>query len=285
MGMLFCFGLGYSARRLAGTLRAEGWRVVGTCRSDEERKALERDGLEALIFGRDHPLDPAALAGATHVLTSVPPDSLGDPVLERHAADIAAIPGLKWVGYLSTTGVYGDTGGAWVDEESPIRPRVPRSIRRAQAERGWLALRESSGVPVHVFRLAGIYGPGRSAIDSVRSGRAHRVVKPGQTFGRIHVDDLARVLRASMRRPDPGTIYNVCDDDPAPPQDVILHACTLLGVPPPPEMSWEEAERTLSPMALSFFADSRRVRNDRIKRDLGIRLTFPTYREGLASLL
>lgn len=284
MPFLFCFGLGYTARCLARSLRAEGWRVGGTCRAGEE------NGCDGTVFEREHPLDPAILKEVTHILVSIPPDSGppdsgGDPALDRHAADIAAIPGLAWLGYLSTTGVYGDTGGDWVDETSPVRPQVPRSIRRAEAERRWQSLWHEQGVPVHVFRLAGIYGPGRSAIDSVRANRAHRVIKPGQMFCRIHVDDLARVLRASIAKPNPGAVYNVCDDDPAPPQDVIVHACALLGVPPPPELSWDEALRTLSPMALSFFNDNRRVRNDRIKRELGVVLKYPTYREGLGAVI
>ncbi|MEX0696408.1 MAG: SDR family oxidoreductase [Dongiaceae bacterium] len=282
---LFCFGLGYSALALVEALRAEGWRAAGTCRTEAKRAALAARGIEAHVFDRDRPLDDAAaaLAGTTHLLSSVPPDEAGDPVLDRHGADIARVPGLAWVGYLSTTGVYGDRGGGWVDESSPPAPSGERGRRRLAAERGWLGLHARHGVPVHLFRLAGIYGPGRSALDSVRAGSARRVVKPGQVFSRIHVADIVAVLRASMARPDPGAAYNLCDDDPAPPDAVVAFACELLGVAPPPPVPFEQA--ALSPMTRSFYADNKRVRNDRIKRDLGVTLRYPDYRTGLRALL
>ena len=270
---LFIFGLGFSGRVIARRLTAEGWAVAGTCRSGE---AVDPPGIRVFAFDRDHPLPEGALAGTTHLLSTVPPDEGGDPVLD-------AVEALRpdWVGYLSTTGIYGDHGGGRVDETTPPAPAGERSRRRLAAERAWLA----SGLPVHIFRLAGIYGPGRSAIDGVRTGAARRIVKPGQVFGRIHVEDIARVVSASMARPRPGAIYNVADDDPAPPQDVILHACRLLGVEPPPEIPWNEGEAALSPMARSFFADNKRVGNDLIKRELGLRLLYPSYREGLAAIL
>jgi nucleoside-diphosphate-sugar epimerase len=223
------------------------------------------------------------LAGSSYLLSSVPPDEHGDPVLDLHGADIARTRSLRWVGYLSTTGVYGDRGGGWVDETSPLLPTGERGRRRVSAEGQWLDLRRRHGIPVHVFRLAGIYGPGRSALDAVRSGSPRRIVKPGQVFSRIHVADIARVLRASMARPRPGTVYNVCDDDPAPPADVVAFACELLGVAPPPPVPIEEAE--LSEMALSFYADIKRVSNRRIKQELGVSLLYPGYRDGLAALL
>jgi nucleoside-diphosphate-sugar epimerase len=235
------------------------------------------------VFERGRPLAaPAeALAGTTHLLTSIAPDDAGDPVLDHHAADLERCRALVWAGYLGTTGVYGDRGGDWVDEASPVAPTMARTRRRVVAEGRWLA----SGLPVHLFRLAGIYGPGpgRNALDAVRSGRARRIVKPGQMFGRIHVDDIVQVLCASMARPNPGAIYNLADDEPAPPQDVVAHACALLGVAPPPEIPYEEA--ALSPMAQSFYADNRRICNARIKQELGVVLRYPSYREGLASLL
>lgn len=281
---LFVFGLGYSALRLARALLADGWSVAGTCREPATRAALRERGIEAHLFDRVHPLDPSVLAaGATHLLSSVPPDEAGDPALDCHGGDIARIDGLLWAGYLSTTGVYGDRGGARVDETDPPRPTSARARRRIAAEDGWLALHRTRGVPVHVFRLAGIYGPRRSALDQVRAGTARRIVKPGHAFSRIHVDDIVDVLRASMARPDPGAIYNVCDDEPAPSSDIIAHACRLLGVAPPPEISFDAAE--LSAMSRSFFAENRRVANDRIKRDLGVRLRYPSYREGLAAIL
>jgi nucleoside-diphosphate-sugar epimerase len=281
-GHLFCFGLGYSARRLADRLLSAGWRVSGTCRSPEKQAALARAGIAAEIFDRQHPVPQLArhLAAATHLLSSVPPDEAGDPVIDLHRVEIdAAARGLAWIGYLSTTGVYGDRGGAWVDEASALNPSGERGRRRLLAEEAWRTLAQ----PAHLFRLAGIYGPGSSALDSVRQGRARRVVKPGQVFSRIHVDDIAAVLMASMARPNPGAAYNVCDDDPAPPADVITFACELLGVAPPPEVPYESAD--LSPMARSFYDDNKRCRNERIKRELGLTLAYPDYRTGLRALL
>ncbi len=258
-GRLFCFGFGYTAQALARTLEPEGWTVAGT--------------------QRGRPLDPARLAGATHVLSSVPPDGQGDPVLAEHAADLARLKGVRWVGYLSTTGVYGDHGGGWVDETTPENPIGERGRRRVEAERGWRAL----PLPVHVFRLAGIYGPGRNQLDALRAGTAKRIDKPGQVFSRIHVDDIVSALRLSMVRPSPGAIWNLADDEPASPQEVVAYAAELLGVPPPPLIPFAEAE--LSPMAASFYAENKRVSNALIKRELGWRPRFPTYREGLRSLL
>jgi nucleoside-diphosphate-sugar epimerase len=279
---LFCFGLGYTAQALARALAPEGWRVAGTSRSDEGAAALRRAGWTAFGFSRETALDPACFAGATHILVSVPPDAAGDPVLDvmgealadRHPA---------WLGYLSTTGVYGDRGGGWVDEGSDLLPAGERGRRRVAAETGWLDLMRRRGTPVHLFRLAGIYGPGRSALDQLRAGTAKRIDKPGQLFSRIHVADIVAVLRASMARPNPGAAYNVGDDEPAPPQEVVAHAAALLGLPPPPLEPFD-AER-LSPMAASFYGESKRVANHRIKQELGVRLAFPTYREGLAALL
>ncbi|MFQ5618609.1 MAG: SDR family oxidoreductase [Rhodospirillales bacterium] len=284
---LFCFGLGYTARVLAAALMGDGWTVAGTCRDDAARAALAADGIDAFLFDRDRPLDDAgaALGGATHLLSSVPPDEEGDPVLARHAGAIAATEGLAWAGYLSTTGVYGDTGGAPVDETAAVNPTSERGRRRAQAEDGWLELWRAAGVPAHVFRLSGIYGPGRSALDAVRAGRARRIDKPGHRFARIHVDDIAAVLRASMARPDPGAVYNVCDDEPAPAADVVAFACELLGVEAPPLVPFDQAAREMSPMALSFWRDNRRVDNSRIKGELGVRLKFPDYRAGLRAVL
>lgn len=282
---LFCFGLGYSARHLAAIVAAQGWRVAGTSRSAEKVAALAARGIEAWRFDRGHPLDDAAaaLAGTTHLLVSAPPDEAGDPVLDMHEADIAALETVEWIGYLSTTGVYGDHKGDWVDESSELRPKSARSLRRAAAEDAWLDVWHRYGLPVHVFRLAGIYGPGRSAIDQVKAGTAKRVDRPGQLFSRIHVDDIAATLRASIARPNPGAVYNVCDDEPVEAAEVVAHACRLLGVAPPPLVSLDAAG--LSPMARSFYADSRRVRNERIKRELGVVLSYPDYRCGLAACL
>jgi len=282
-GRLFVFGLGYTALALARALQALGWQVAGTTRGVEKQARLAAAGIEAHLFERDHPLaEPAAaLADTTHLLTSIPPDEPGDPVLDRHLADLEACRTLLWAGYLGTTGVYGDHGGAWVDEATPVAPTMARTRRRAAAEGRWLA----SGLPVHLFRLAGIYGPGpgRNALETVRAGSARRIVKPGQLFGRVHVDDIMQVLRASMARPNPGAIYNVADDAPAPPQEVVTFACELLGVAPPPEVPFAAAE--LSPMARSFYGDNRRICNARIKEELGVVLLYPSYREGLRAIL
>ncbi|MGE0743712.1 MAG: SDR family NAD(P)-dependent oxidoreductase [Rhodospirillales bacterium] len=274
---LFCFGLGYTARRLAARLAAQGWGIAGTAR--RPAAAATPDGWPLYRFDRGHPLDPAALAGATHVLVSVPPDEAGDPVIDAHGGDLAAPGTIEWIGYLSTTGVYGDRGGGWVSEDDAPAPQTERARRRLAAEAAWRALRP----PAHVFRLAGIYGPGRSAIDTLRAGTARRIVKPGHAVSRIHVEDIAAVLAASIARPRPGAVYNVCDDAPAPPAEVIGHAAALLGLPAPPEEPFDPA--TLSPMSASFFAENRRVSNDLIKRELGIVLRYPTYRDGLAALL
>ena len=279
---LFCFGLGYSATILARQLVAKDWQVTGTCRSRDHQVELSRLGIEAHLFDRDRPLGNLVelLSAATHLLSSVPPDATGDPVLDLHRAEIdVAAAHLAWIGYLSTTGVYGDRAGGWVDEMSDLQPSGERGRRRVAAERGWLALSQ----PAHLFRLAGIYGPGSSSLDAVREGRAKRIAKPGQVFSRIHVADIARVLEASIARPHPGAAYNVCDDDPAPPSDVIAFAAALLNMAPPPEVPFEEAD--LSPMARSFYEDNKRVRNSRIKRELGVALQYPSYRVGLPAIL
>ena len=276
-GRFFLFGLGFSGRVIARALMAAGWRVAGTTRSGE---AADLPGIEVFAFDRDHPLPQGALDGVTAVLSSVPPDSDGDPVLDLCGDRLRAVAP-AWAGYLSTTGIYGDCGGALVSEDTAPNPTLDRSRRRLAAEQAW----QASGLPVHVFRLAGIYGPGRSAIDSVRAGTARRIVKPGQVFSRIHVDDIAQTVLASLASPNPGAAYNVCDDDPAPPQDVIAHACALLGIDAPPEIPWEQAKATLSPMALSFYADNKRVSNRRIKQELAVSLRYPDYRAGLAAIL
>lgn len=282
MGTLLSLGHGYSAQALARLLLPQGWRIIGTTRSPAKAEALRATGIEPLIWPGT-PLAPA-LAEATHLLTSIAPGEDGDPVLAGHRGEIAAAaPHIAWAGYLSTTGVYGDHAGGWVDEDCVLAPATARGKARVLAEGEWQALAAASGLPLHIFRLAGIYGPGRGPFAKVRDGSARRIIKPGQVFSRIHVDDIAQVLAASIARPAPGTAYNVCDDDPAPPEDVIAHAATLLGLPLPPALRYDEAEMTA--MARSFYAESKRVRNDRIKRDLGVRLLYPGYREGLAALL
>jgi len=274
---LLCFGLGYSAEVLALRLIARGWRIIGTSRKAAKRQLLEAKGFATYPFDRDNALPPEAFAGVTHVLTSIAPDEAGDPVLDLHLEDLRRC-NLAWAGYLGTTAVYGDRGGDWVDETTPIDPSLARADRRARAEAAWL----ESGLPAHIFRLAGIYGPGRNPFVNLKTGTARRIVKEGQVFSRIHVEDIATVLEASIDRPNPGQIYNVCDDEPAPPQDVVVHAADLMGIAPPPEQDYATAD--LSPIARTFYQDNRRVRNDRIKTELGVRLAFPTYREGLLAL-
>ena len=280
---LFCFGLGYSALALGRRLAASGWVVTGTCRSVERQSLPRESGFSSVLFDRDRPVDEEVLRGVTHMLVTVPPDAAGDPVLAMHGNDIAAMPGLSWLGYLSTTGVYGDRGGGWVDEASPLLPTGERGRRRVTAELGWLDLYRDRGVPVHTFRLAAIYGSGRSALDALRAGTAKRIDRPGQVFSRIHVDDLVSALTASMARPRPGAVYNVCDDDPAPPAAVVAYAAELLGIEPPRLVALDAAG--LSPMALSFYDDNKRVANRLIKTELGVRLRYPDYRAGLAAIL
>ncbi|HEX9858781.1 MAG TPA: SDR family oxidoreductase, partial [Paracoccaceae bacterium] len=273
---LLSLGHGYSASALARRLIPQGWRVIGTTRSLARAEALRAQGVEPLIWpGTD--LGPA-LAQASHLLASIAPGDDGDPVLAAHSSQIAAA-GLRWVGYLSTTGVYGDHQGGWVDETTPLTPTTIRGHQRVLAEAQWQAL----PLPLHIFRLAGIYGPGRGPFEKVRDGTARLILKPGQVFSRIHVDDIARVLEASITQPNPGAIYNVCDDDPAPPEDVIAHAASLLGLPLPTAVAYDQAEMT--PLARSFYAESKRVRNDRIKAELNIKLLYPDYRSGLQALL
>jgi nucleoside-diphosphate-sugar epimerase len=270
---LLSLGHGYSAQALAALLVPMGWRVIGTTRSAVRADVLRAAGVEPLIWPGDV---TRALGDATHVLASAAPDAAGDPFLA--AVDMAGAAA-EWVGYLSTTGVYGDHQGGWVDEATPLTPSSVRGEHRVVAEAQWRA----TGLPVHIFRLAGIYGPGRGPFEKVRDGTARRIIKPGQVFSRIHVTDIAQVLLASIMRPNPGAAYNVCDDDPAPPEDVLSYAAHLLGLADPPAVDYATAD--LTPMARSFYAESKRVRNARIKRELGVTLKYPDYRAGLRALV
>ena len=276
---LLSLGHGYSAQALARHLLPQGWTVFGTTRDPDKAERLRAEGIVPLLW--DRAAVEEALGRVSHVLISAGPDAEGDPALRLCGDAIAERAAqLDWVGYLSTTGVYGDHGGGWVDEDTPLTPGTRRGAMRLAAEQAWRAIPD---LPLHIFRLAGIYGPGRGPFAKVRAGTARRIVKPGQVFSRIHVEDIARVLEASIGQPDPGAVYNVCDDDPAPPQDVILHAAELLGLEPPPEEPFDEAE--MGAMARSFYAESKRVSNRRIKEDLGVTLSYPDYRAGLAALL
>lgn len=270
---LFCFGYGYVAQHLAAALKTQNIPVTGTARSAEKAAAID-----GFVMDSTTPLDAkgqAALTKATHVLISIPPESDGMDAAFRHHAEL--LKSKKWIGYLSTTGVYGDYDGKWVDESSAMLATEPRSQRRIEAERRWLTRH------AHIFRLAGIYGEQRNAIEQVLRGEARRVYKEGQFFSRIHVEDIVQVLLASVQKPSPAAIYNLCDDEPAPSHEVIAYACALLEQEPPPLIPYEQAD--LSPMAQSFYAANRRVKNDKIKKSLGVSLHYPSYRQGLASIL
>lgn len=285
MSRLFAFGLGFSALELAKRLSAKGWQIAGTARDEGKIARLKREGFEAVRFAGEPGNRALAkhLAGTTHLLHSIPPGADGDSVLASYREEIAALSSLEWIGYLSTVGVYGDQEGGWVDESVPPKPNSTRTDARVEAEQAWLRFGQETGVPVHVFRLAGIYGPGRSVFDKLRAGTARRINKDGQVFSRIHVEDIASVLEASIARPHGGAIYNVADDEPAAPGDVVAYAAELMGMAPPPEVDFAEAD--LTPMARSFYEGSRRIKNTRIKSELGVKLRYPTYREGLTALL
>ena len=276
---LLSFGHGYSARALTALLPKKDWRIIGTTRSEDKLPALMAEGVEPRIWPGANMIP--ALDATTHLLVSAAPGSAGDPVLAELRDEIATrAKQFAWVGYLSTTGVYGDHKGGWVDEATALTPATKRGQARMEAETAWASIPD---LPLHIFRLAGIYGPGRGPFAKVRAGTARRIVKPGQVFSRIHVDDIAQVLAASIDRPRPGAIYNVCDDDPAPPEDVIGFAAELLRLPLPPAEDFATAEMT--PMARSFYAESKKVRNDLIKSELGIKLRYPDFRAGLRALL
>ncbi len=275
------FGLGFSGLEIAKLAIQRGWQVGGTCRSAEKAKRLQAFGIDTHVFDGTAALDPDRLAKASHILCTIAPGKDGDPAL---ASCGAALGGARWLGYLSTTGVYGDRGGGWVDETSVPAPSQPRSIDRLAAEHAWQALGEAAGTAVDIFRLPGIYGPGRSALDQVKTGAARRIDKPGQYFSRIHVADIAAAVLAAITLGQPGAIYNVADDLPASSAEVTEFACALLGLPVPPLVSWDDAAPTMSAMARSFYTENRRVKNDRLKHDLGVTLRYPTYREGLRAI-
>jgi nucleoside-diphosphate-sugar epimerase len=281
---LFVFGLSYTAQAFIRSKHAQWSRVSGTVRRADKARQLQLAGIQAYPLMEE--FDASGLAGdirsADALLVSAPPSDKEDPCLGRFRAAIASADNLRWIGYLSTTGIYGDHGGAWIDESTPPTPQSARSVERLAAEQDWRTFGRVAGKPVQVFRLSGIYGPGRSPLVNLARGTAHRIVKPGQVFSRIHVDDIAAVLWASMQRSRPGAVYNVADDEPAPPQDVISYAAHLANVTPPPEVPYEAAD--LSPMARSFYAENKRVSNRLIKEELGVRLSYPTYREGLRAL-
>lgn len=284
---LLCFGYGYTADYLGYALQNSDapWTIGGTTRDEDRRRELLSRRIRANFFDENDPVsDPETVFNRiTHLLISTPPNDSGDPVFNLHANDLINLPNLKWVGYLSSTGVYGDRAGAAVTEESRTGPISQRGSRRELAERQWLSLYGRYGLPVHIFRLAGIYGPGRSALDSIRAGVARRIEKPGHKFNRIHVDDIVQVLLASFEKPNPGAIYNVADDVPSPSHEVIAYACKLLGRPVPPLIPFDQAD--LAPIALSFYKDNKHILNNKIKNELGVILRYPNYQKGLEGCL
>jgi nucleoside-diphosphate-sugar epimerase len=286
MSTVVFIGFGFSARAIARRLAASGgWSMSGTTTGAAGLARMTANGVEGLVFDGSAPSTELSrrIARATHVVVSAGPDTGGDPTLRHHHNDLASAPSLGWIGYLSTIGVYGDRKGAWVDETAAPAPTSDRSRRRVEAETAWLHLASGSGKRVALFRLAGIYGPGRSAVDQLLAGTARRIIKPGQVFNRIHVDDIALAVTAGMSGKGRFNAYNVSDDEPSPPQDVVAFAAGLLGLPVPPDIAFESAN--LSDMGRSFYSESKRVSNARIKADLGLTLQYPTYREGMAQIV
>jgi dTDP-4-dehydrorhamnose reductase len=285
MGVIF-FGMGYSSLATAKAMHElvdATLPIAGTTRTEEGVERLAESPYRMHVFDG---VAPGATLGvdlraATHVVLSIPPGDAGDPALRLHAADLDAATNLQWLGYFSTVGVYGDFGGEWIDESAPARPINRRSQQRVEAEAAWRDYAARRGIPLLVLRLAGIYGPGRSAFDKLREGTARRIVKPGQVFNRIHVDDIGRVTALAAREKLAGT-FNLSDDTPAPPQDLIEYAAVKIGVPVPPDVAFEAADMT--PMARSFYSDNKRVSSTAIKRALGIELLYPDYRAGLEAI-
>lgn len=277
---IFCFGLGYVGTAVCEALLHKGWTISGTVRSEDKRAALESKGFEVFFdqtVGHDAVLK--ALSRASHILVTVPPSAGGDPVFDAYHSVLSSLKTVHWMGYLSSSIVYGDAQGAWIDEDTPVKPNNQRGERRVKAEQDWLG----SGFACHIFRISGIYGPGRNALVKIKNGTAKPVLKENHVFCRIHIDDIVASLIASMKRPNAGSIYNLTDDEPAASQDVIRYAAQLLNITSPEAVRIEEAD--LSPMALSFYDGCRRLTNDKIKNELGVTLKYTTYREGLAALV
>ncbi|MES0880452.1 SDR family oxidoreductase [Roseibium sp. SCP14] len=279
---LFIFGVGFSSTAIVKEVQGRFDWIGGTTRSVDKLESLKELGVEAFLFDGQNEGEgiSEALKSATHILISIGPNDTGDPVLNQHAQDIAAAKP-EWIGYLSTVGVYGNHDGAWVDEDTLCKPVSKRSVQRVAAEEAWQSIAETNGFPLHIFRLSGIYGPGRNAFENFRKGTARRLVKPGQVFNRIHVADIAGAVSAAMSQPS-NRIFNVTDDEPAPPQDVVAFAADLLNVTPPPEIPFETAD--LTPMARSFYGENKRVSNRRMKDELGYSFRYPNYRVALTAL-
>lgn len=288
MSTLLCFGLGYSAEHFVAAYGDGFERIIGTVRGAERAAVLNTHlsgRLKALLFDGKSPTPELrhAIAEADAALISIPQDEHGDPVLRSFAGEFAHARRLRALVYLSTVGVYGDHDGEWVDEDTPVDPVAPRARNRRAAEQAWQDFGARRGIPIAVLRLAGIYGPGRNAFTQIARGDARRIAKPGQVFNRVHVEDIAQAVDAALSQ-RPRGIFNVTDDEPAPAGDPLTFAAGLLGVPPPPEIPYEEAAASMSPMAKSFWQECRRVKNDKLKRELGVSLRYPTYREGLRAL-
>lgn len=281
-GNLLSLGYGYTGRRFLARISRTGWRVAATARTAEKAAAMADDPVTPVAW-RAGAIADDAFDDADAILVTTPPGPAGCPALAAAKDRLASgLPRLRWLGYLSSNGVYGDHDGAWVNETSQTRPGTPRGKRRLAAEDEWRTLARDHRLPLIIFRLPGIYGPGRSALDSVRNGRARRIIKPGQVFNRMHVDDIAAALAKSLHDPAAGELFNLADDEPSPPQDVISFACHLLGEAPPPEICLANA--ALSEMGRSFYAENKRVSNAHMKSALKLDLSFPNYREGLRAI-
>ena len=283
---LFCFGYGYVAEHLASALKKhdDSWQICGTTRDIDKLNLMREDGIKAYLYSEETPFhDPfLILNGVTHILISIPPNKQGDIVFQTHARDILKIPTIEWIGYCSSTSIYGNRDGEWVDETAEVKPTSERGSKRARAESAWLKMRRIAGIPINIFRLSGIYGVGRSALDGVRAGNTRRIHKKDHAFNRIHVDDIVQTMIASMSQPKPGDIYNLADNDPAPSHELIAYACKLLGQTPTPLVEYEDID--MAPMARSFYKENKRVKNDKIKSKLGIQLKYPDYKSGLDSI-
>jgi hypothetical protein len=282
-GNLFCFGLGFSSQALAKRLLPQGWEVSGTVRGEQDESSTKNISVYPFDGSHSTAEIPDAISRATHLLITIPPQPSGDVVLQNFSEEISRARHLQWIGYISSTGVYGDTQGEWVDESSHLLASTDRNRQRIEVESAWLNIGKDHGLPVMIFRCVGIYGPGRNLLVSVRQGRARRIDKPGLVFSRIHSEDLAQTLESSMKKPQPGEVYNVSDDCPSPPAEAVEYACSLLGVEPPPLVPYEEAD--LSPTARGFYITNKRVSNKKIKQELGVTLRYPDYKSGLNELL
>jgi len=282
---IFCFGFGYVANFMAARLAHLGCKISGTTTDPDKKKFLENMGYKMWLFDHYHMIPDVlgALKDVTHILISIPPNEEGDFVYNVFGQDMPMLKNLEWVGYLSAASVYGNHDGAWVSEETPPAPTSRRGSLRMEAEENWYSLHLSDKIPLHIFRLAGIYGPGRSAIDAVKSGTARRLDKPGHVFNRIHVEDIVQVLVASMMHPNPVSIYNVSDDMPTPSQEIIQFACNLLGMDSPPLEQFTQTD--MAPIMRSFYSDNKRIRNDKIKNELNVNLLYPDYKKGLQACL